>query len=399
MPIKLTIKRLDNQGRGISYYNDKIIFIYDALIDEEVEVEITKDTSKYYEGKVVNYIKPSINRIQPKCPYINECGGCNLMHMSFDQQMDFKKNKLKDILYKYAGIEDIDIKFIESNKDLFYRNKIELKVHNNAYSYYNHDSHESVDIARCLLANNTINEIIDYHTFMNIRNGDITIRSNYKDELLLVINCDHFEFFNEPPHNVVGVVVNGKTQYGNNYFFDMIGDYKFKVSYDAFFQINNYIANEIFKILNNYLDGKVLLDLYCGSGVMGISMKDKVNKIIGIEKIGNAIKDANDNANLNGVKDFKYYVGDTSDVLNKINDDIDVVIVDPPRSGLNDKTLNELLMIKPNMIGYVSCDPMTLARDINVLKEQYNIKKIYGLDMFPNTYHVETVIILEKKDV
>ena len=399
MPIKLTIKRLDNQGRGISYYNDKIIFIYDALIDEEVEVEITKETSKYYEGKVVKYIKPSINRIQPKCPYINECGGCNLMHMSFDQQMDFKKNKLKDILYKYAGIEDIDIKFIESNKDLFYRNKIELKVHNNTYSYYNHDSHESVDIARCLLANNTINEIIDYHSFMNIRNGDITIRSNYKDELLLVINCDHFEFFNEPPHNVVGVVVNGKMQYGNNYFFDMIGDYKFKVSYDAFFQINNYIANEIFKILNNNLEGNVLLDLYCGSGVMGISMKDKVNKIIGIEKIDNAIKDANDNANLNGVKDFKYYVGDTSDVLNKINDDIDVVIVDPPRSGLNDKTLNELLMIKPNMIGYVSCDPMTLARDINVLKEQYNIKKIYGLDMFPNTYHVETVMILEKKDV
>jgi 23S rRNA (uracil-5-)-methyltransferase RumA len=234
---------------------------------------------------------------------------------------------------------------------------------------------------------------------MNIRNGDITIRSNYKDELLLVINCDHFEFFNEPPHNVVGVVVNGKTQYGNNYFFDMIGDYKFKVSYDAFFQINNYIASEIFKILNNNLEGNILLDLYCGSGVMGISMKDKVNKIIGIEKIDNAIKDANDNANLNGVKDFKYYVGDTSDVLNKINDDIDVVIVDPPRSGLNDKTLNEILMIKPNMIGYVSCDPMTLARDINVLKEQYNIKKIYGLDMFPNTYHVETVIILEKKDV
>jgi 23S rRNA (uracil1939-C5)-methyltransferase len=319
--------------------------------------------------------------------------------MSFDQQMDFKKNKLKDILYKYAGIEDIDIKFIESNKDLFYRNKIELKIHNNTYSYYNHDSHESIDIARCLLANNTINEIIDYHSFMNIKNGDITIRSNYKDELLLVINCDKFEFFNEPPENVIGVVVNGKTQYGNNYFFDMIGDYKFKVSYDSFFQINNYIANEIFKILNNNLEGKVLLDLYCGSGVMGISMKDKVDKIIGIEIVDNAIKDANDNASLNGVKDFKYYVGNTSDVLNKIDDEIDTIIVDPPRSGLNDKTLNELLMIKPNMIGYVSCDPMTLARDLNILKEQYEIIKIYGLDMFPNTYHVETVCILKKKDI
>ena len=396
MPIRLIVKRLDNQGRGISYYNDKIVFIYNALIGEEVDVEIIKETSKYYEAKVINVIKSVSCRIQPKCPYIDECGGCNIMHMSFDQQMDFKKNKVKDILYKYANI-DIEVKLIESNKDLFYRNKIELKVHNNTYSYYNNNSHDYCDISKCLLANNTINEIIDYHSFMNIKNGDITIRSNYNNELLLIVNCDHFEFFNDPPENVVGVVVNDKTVFGNNYFFDYIGDYKFKVSYNSFFQINNYIASEIFKILNNNLEGKTLLDLYCGSGVMGISMKDKVNKIIGIEIVENAIKDAIDNANINNVKDFKYYVGNTSDVLDKIEDKIDVVIVDPPRSGLNDKTLNDILMIDPKMIGYVSCDPMTLARDLNILKDKYDVLKVYALDMFPNTYHVESVVILKRK--
>jgi 23S rRNA (uracil1939-C5)-methyltransferase len=234
---------------------------------------------------------------------------------------------------------------------------------------------------------------------MNIRNGEITIRTNYNNELLLVITCDHFEFFNDPPENVVGVIVNDKTVYGNNYFFDIIGDFKFKVSYNAFFQINNYIANEIFKILNNNLEGNTLLDLYCGSGVMGISLKDKVNKIIGIEINKNAIKDANDNASLNKVNDYKYFAGDTSEVLQTIDDEIDIIVVDPPRSGLNDKTLNDILNIKPKQIGYVSCDPITLARDINILKEYYDIKKIYALDMFPNTYHVETVMILEKKDV
>ena len=398
MHTKLIISKLDNQGRGISYYNNKIIFIPNSLPNEEVEVEITKDNSKYYEGKVINIIKPSLNRVLPKCPYINDCGGCTFMHLNYTDQIEYKRNVVKDILKKYCGIDE-NVKIIESNKDLFYRNKVELKIHRNTYSYYNNSSHDYCDIAKCLLANNTINEIIDYHSFMNIYDGSITIRTNYNNDLLLVIETSKFEFFNDPPENVVGVVVNGKTVYGNNYFFDYIGEYKFKVSYDSFFQINNYIANEIFKILNNNLSGNTLLDLYCGSGVMGISLKDKFNKIIGIEKVKNAIKDANDNAVLNKVKNYKYYAGDTSEILPTINDEIDTVIIDPPRSGLNDKTLNDILIINPDKIGYVSCNPITLARDLNILKERYNITKIYALDMFPNTYHVETVMILEKKDV
>ena len=398
MHTKLIISKLDNQGRGISYYNNKIIFIPNSLPNEEVEVEITKDNSKYYEGKVINIIKPSLNRVLPKCPYINDCGGCTFMHLNYTDQIEYKRNVVKDILKKYCGIDE-NVKIIESNKDLFYRNKVELKIHRNTYSYYNNSSHDYCDIAKCLLANNTINEIIDYHSFMNIYDGSITIRTNYNNDLLLVIETSKFEFFNDPPENVVGVVVNGKTVYGNNYFFDYIGEYKFKVSYDSFFQINNYIANEIFKILNNNLSGNTLLDLYCGSGVMGISLKDKFNKIIGIEKVKNAIKDANDNAVLNKVKNYKYYAGDTSEILPTINDEIDTVIIDPPRSGLNDKTLNDILIINPDKIGYVSCNPITLARDLNILKEKYNITKIYALDMFPNTYHVETVMILEKKDV
>ena len=398
MHTKLIISKLDNQGRGISYYNNKIIFIPNSLPNEEVEVEITKENSKYYEGKVINIIKPSLNRVLPKCPYINDCGGCTFMHLNYTDQIEYKRNVVKDILKKYCGIDE-NVKIIESNKDLFYRNKVELKIHRNTYSYYNNSSHDYCDIAKCLLANNTINEIIDYHSFMNIYDGSITIRTNYNNDLLLVIETSKFEFFNDPPENVVGVVVNGKTVYGNNYFFDYIGEYKFKVSYDSFFQINNYIDNEIFKILNNNLSGNTLLDLYCGSGVMGISLKDKFNKIIGIEKVKNAIKDANDNAVLNKVKNYKYYAGDTSEILPTINDEIDTVIIDPPRSGLNDKTLNDILIINPDKIGYVSCNPITLARDLNILKERYNITKIYALDMFPNTYHVETVMILEKKDV
>ena len=310
----------------------------------------------------------------------------NVVVVLISEQNNYKKKLIEDILKKFCDI-DYDIKFIEANKDLFYRNKVTMKIHNNTYSYYNSKSHDYADISKCLLANNTINEIIDYHSFMNIKDGEIVIRSNYKDELLLSITTSKFEFFNDPPENVIGVVVNGKVVYGNDYIFDMIGDYKFKVSYDSFFQINNYIANEIFKILNNNFKGNTLLDLYCGSGVMGISLKDNYNKIIGID----------DNAILNKVNNYKYYVGSTDEVIDRINEEIDTIVVDPPRSGLNDKTIESILRINPNSIAYVSCNPITLARDLNILKEKYDIKRIYGLDMFPNTYHVETVCILERK--
>jgi 23S rRNA (uracil1939-C5)-methyltransferase len=216
--------------------------------------------------------------------------------------------------------------------------------------------------------------------------------------LLLVINCDHFEFFNEPPHNVVGVVVNGKTQYGNNYFFDMIGDYKFKVSYDAFFQINNYIASEIFKLLKVNLSGEKLLDLYCGVGTLGLSVKDNFKRIVGIEKIENAILNAKDNALNNGVSNTEFYAGDTAKILSELNYDFDTVIVDPPRSGLNKETIDLILDINPKKICYVSCDQMTLSRDLKILQDKFYISKINILDMFPNTYHVETVVFLNNNE-
>ena len=393
----MRIEKLDNQGRGITFVDGVITFVEDALPLEDVEIEITEKNKKYNIAKVIKRNNSSDMRVEPKCPFYHECGGCNLMHMDSSYQSEFKIQKIKDILKKYAGI-DTEVTFIKSDKDLYYRNKIELKVHNNTYAYYNSESHDRVDIAKCLLASDAINEIVDYHSFMDIKNGDITIRSNSDNELLIVVKCDRFEFFNDPPSNVKGVVVNDKIVYGNNFFFDTIGDYKFKVSYTAFFQINNYIANEIFNILKENIKGNNLLDLYCGSGVIGIALKDNINKIIGIEINKNSILDANDNAILNRVNNYKYYVGDTSEVLPTIKDDIDVVIVDPPRSGLNSKTLDDILKISPNQIGYISCDPMTLARDINILKDYYNIKKVYALDMFPNTFHVETVCILKLRE-
>ena len=397
MTITMEIKKLDNFGRGITYLNDKIVFVNGALPDEDVEIDIIKEDKKFYEANVKSINKPSLKRIQPKCPYYNVCGGCNMMHLNLDNQEEFKISKVEDIIKKY-GLIDKNIKLVKNDKELYYRNKITLKVKDYAWGYYNSNTHNFVEVNNCLLANNAINDIIS-NKYILFNNGEIVIRSNYDNQILISITTEDTNYVvkDNLPENIVGIVINDKTLFGNNFFFDYIGDYKFKVSYNSFFQVNNYIASKIFELLNNNLEGENLLDLYCGVGTLGISLKDKFKYIYGIEKISNAIKDANDNAIMNGVTNAKYIVGNTSDIVNDINVEFDTVVVDPPRSGLNKETLNYLVKTLPKSIAYVSCDPMTLARDLKALHEYYKILKIYAFDMFPNTYHVESVCILERK--
>lgn len=393
------IERLDDEGRGIAYNNGKVVFIPNTLPKEEVEYEILIDKKNFSEGKLNNILKENKNRVLPKCPLYTTCGGCSLMHSNIGFQEEYKENKIKSILRRYANI-DTDVKFVKSNKDLFYRNKVVLKVENSKWGYYQKKSHNIIEIDSCLLVNNNINDVIRNHDYINISEGEITIRTNYEDKILISITSDKKVIIDKSniPSNVIGIVLNKETIYGDNYFYDMIADVKFKVSYNSFFQINNYIAGEIFDILRCNLSGENLLDLYCGVGTLGLSLANKYNNIYGIEKIRNAIEDAKLNSKENNIDNTHFFVGDTGTVLKNIDVSFDTVIIDPPRSGLNDETLEYILNSKPKNIAYISCNVITLARDLSKIKELYTIKKITGLDMFPNCHDVETVMILEKKE-
>lgn len=393
------IERLDDEGRGIAYNNGKVVFIPNTLPKEEVEYVILIDKKNFSEGKLNNILKENKNRVLPKCPLYTTCGGCSLMHSNIGFQEEYKENKIKSILRRYANI-DTDVKFVKSNKDLFYRNKVVLKVENSKWGYYQKKSHNILEIDSCLLVNNNINDVIRNHDYINISEGEITIRTNYEDKILISITSDKKVTIDKSniPSNVIGIVLNKETIYGNNYFYDMIADVKFKVSYNSFFQINNYIAGEIFDILRCNLSGENLLDLYCGVGTLGLSLANKYNNIYGIEKIRNAIEDAKLNSKENNIDNTHFFVGDTGTVLKNIDVSFDTVIIDPPRSGLNDETLEYILNSKPKNIAYISCNVITLARDLSKIKELYTIKKITGLDMFPNCHDVETVMILEKKE-
>lgn len=392
------INKLDHKGRGITYYNNKIMFVKNALEDEIVEIKDIVEYKKNYISKLDRIIDKSKYRSQEKCPFYQLCGGCNLMHMSIEYQEIFKENKVKEILKKYANIDN-EIKFIKNNKELYYRNKITLKIENGQFGYYNEETHNIINVNNCLLVNNEINKFIKSNC-LKINNGEIVIRCNYKNELLISIKTNEKVLFDKClMENIVGIVINDEVIYGSSFFYDYIGEYKFKVSYNSFFQVNNYMASNIFSILKSNLKGDNLLDLYCGVGTLGISLKDNFNKIYGIEKIENAIIDAKANALINGCKNASFYDGDTYEILKNINDYFDTIIVDPPRSGLNKDTLDLIMKLKPISICYVSCDPFTLARDLNILKSEYDIEKINALDMFPNTYHVECVSLLHRKSL
>ncbi len=392
----MKIEKLDNKGRGITYYNGLITFVNNALPDEEVKINIISENKKFYTAEVLELSNENKNRVLPKCPYYNICGGCNLQHINIEYEDEFKENKVKEILKKYANI-DVPLKINKNDKELFYRNKITLKIEDGKWGFYNESTHKLCEISKCLIANNSINEFLNQN-IIKINNGTITIRSNYENNLLLIITTEEKIEINKDnlPSNISGIILNNKCVYKDNYFYDYIDDMKFKVSYDSFFQVNNYMASNIFKILRNNVKGKNLLDLYCGVGTLGLSLKDNFKNIYGIEKVKNAIVDAKHNAKINNVSNAFFYDGDTAKILNKINQKFDTIIVDPPRSGLNKETLEHIKRINPKTIVYVSCDPMTLARDISELSE-YKVEKANVLNMFPKTYHVESVVILSKK--
>ncbi len=395
MKKNIIIKTLDHEGKGIGNIDGKIIFVPNTLPNEEVSVEITKEKTNYLEGEVSEILKPSSLRVKSVCPYYNKCGGCSYMHVNLNDEESIKTNIVKNIFKKYANLE-INPTFI-SSKEYNYRNKIELKIENNNWGYYNASSHDFIKIDNCLIAKDSINKLIKNKDLFNIKNGEIIIRSNYNDELLIKINTE--DNYNididrlKNNHKIIGIIVNNKLIYGEDYFYERVGGYIFKVNINSFFQVNLDILNEVFNIIKKGNLGNVV-DLYCGVGTLGIAVNK--DKLYGIEIIPEAIKDAIKNAKINNQNNI-YMLGDSSNIK-EINDEINTIIIDPPRSGLNKQTLDNILKINPEIIIYMSCNPITLARDMFEIKQKYDIHNCYILNMFPRTKHIETVCLLNRKN-
>ncbi len=390
------ISKLDNFGRGITYVNDKITFIPNTLPDEEITLNITEEKSQYQVGEVNTFIKESPLRIKPLCPYYPKCGGCELMHTSYANTIALKKTKVNEIFENLYP----DIEFAASPEPLHYRNKITLKVQNNQLGYYSGRTHKLIPIQECFLAHPAINKVIPLLNKLNIGNGEVTIRCNYNAEILLSIASNNHLNLKEDltTYKIVGIVQNDQVIYGEDHFIDIINHHLYEISYNSFFQINPYITSIIFKDISNSIpDNSKILDLYCGVGSIGIACSPKAQQLYGVEIIPNAILNALKNAQINHVANASYHLGEVANIINKIPEDIDTVIVDPPRKGLDQLTIKTILEMHPSTLIYMSCDPQTLKRDLLKLQEKYQIQSMKAYDMFPYTYHIECLCILNLK--
>lgn len=400
--MEIKIEKLDDFGRGICYIDNKVTFVPNTIPNDLVEIKITKEFKNYNEGKLINILIPSKKRIEPKCPYFSKCGGCVLQNMNYKDTLEYKKEKVINI-FKKNKLE-INPIVIENANYYNYRNKISLKVIDKKIGYYEPKSHSIVEIDSCLVASNSINKVIPFIKKMGINNGLVTIRCNKNDEVLIIIESkDKLNIdVDSIKENIklVGIVINNKLFYGEDFLYENINGMFYKISYDSFFQVNPYIASKIFDIIKeNINSNETVLDIYSGVGTLSLTASTVAKKVIGIEIVENAVLNAIHNAKINKINNVDFLLNDATKAITKLNLSFDKVIVDPPRAGLTKTVIDTIKKIKPKEIIYVSCDPQTLVRDIKLLSDLYTINKFYIADMFSFSYHVESICILKINNI
>lgn len=384
------IDKLSHDLRGITKIDNKITFIPKTLPEEVVNIRITKQKKKFNEGCLTTIIEESKDRVKYICPYYDICGGCDTGHILYSKSIMYKKDMVVDIFKRYCDM-DVDMDIVYDEENIYnYRNKITLRVNDGKLALV---GESLVNIDYCYLVNDNINRVI------GILNGicldgidEVIIRGT--DEIMVIIkgNIDNDKLIQILKDNVSSIFINGVKVFGNDYIMISVGNYRYAVYPDSFFQVNTKMISRLYdKVLEFAGRGDKLLDLYCGAGTIGIYLANNFNSVRGIEQNESAIKGANLNKGINDIKNISFVCEKASDI-NEIVED--VVVVDPPRSGLDSTTIKRILDSNVERLIYVSCNPITLARDINILKDKYNLVSMSLFDMFPNTSHAECVCLL-----
>jgi len=395
----------------------------------------------------VKVLKDVEDRVKPRCEIFQECGGCQWQHIDYEVQKNFKEDILRYSLSRIGKIKDENIEaIIGADYPWFYRNKsvMPLEVIDDEIKagFYKRGTHQVIDNHTCYIQHQLINRIKRYTINLLNKYENITV---YNEEnhtgllrhlhmrvgvctnqaLLTFITTDNdFNEINEIADQLMeeilelkGVVRNindkdtnvllGDKSYnikGQNYIHDFIGKRKYKITHDSFFQINTMQTEKLYRVINEYAQLKgeeIIVDAYSGIGSIAVFLDDNYETVFGIESNMNAVKDGRHNASINNLNNCRFIKGDVTEEIPKLMKEEkkpDIIIFDPPRSGLNDDILNSIIENEINKVIYVSCNPTTLARDLKELKKYYNILKLQPVDMFPQTYHVETVVLLEKND-
>ena len=445
--IKLTITSATAEGSGVGRTDDGIaVFVPLSAVGDELEVRILKVKKTYAFGKIENIIKPSESRIEADCPYFSKCGGCVWRHISYESELEIKNQRVIDAVERIGGISGVDFKPIISNENtLRYRNKAQFPIgkdnnENTLIGFYAFHSHRIIDCCDCALQPEIFTKVVSIvRSFIELTNADIYNEQTGKGRLrhlymrmgeitnelmvCLVVNGNGLKqedvlvkMLREALPNLKSVIINSNREktnvilgpknrvaYGSDHITDILCGLKFKISPFSFWQVNRAQAEKLYSKAKEYANLKsdeILLDLYCGTGTIGLTMADSCKKLVGVEIVEDAIKDANENAIVNGINNAEFICADAAKAAEKLRNDglkPDVIILDPPRKGCGEELINTIFEMSPKRIVYVSCDPATLARDLKLLQVGgYEAKEITPCDMFSRTAHVESVCLLSR---
>jgi 23S rRNA (uracil1939-C5)-methyltransferase len=455
---KVEITDLAAEGKAIVRINDMVCFVNMLVPGDIVDLQIIKKRKKYMEGRVTAFHKYSDIRQEPFCKHFGTCGGCKWQHLPYPLQLKFKQQQVFDTLSRIGKIELPEIReILGSENDTFYRNKLEYTFSNHrwlskeeigtgeeikdtrALGFHIPGLFDKiVDVEKCWLQEDPSNEIRNilrdfvlknnYSFFSQREHGgllrNLIIRTSISGEVMVIVvfydnEPDLIEkILNHLYDKVKGIsslmyAINQKgndTLYdqeiivfkGEDHIFENLEDLKFKIGPKSFFQTNSKQALELYKVSREFADltgDEIVYDLYTGTGTIANFVARKAKKVIGIESVPEAIEDAFVNSRINGITNTDFFAGDMKDLLNEEfiekHGNPDVIITDPPRAGMHKNVIDSILNASPKRIVYVSCNPSTQARDLELLSEKYKVTAVQPVDMFPHTHHVENVVRLE----
>ncbi len=442
---KVKIYDITFEGFGIARVDSMVIFIADAVLGDEIVVKILKVKKKYAYAKIQSFIKKSPLRIESDCEFSQRCGGCVFRNISYKDELQLKQKQIEQTLKRISNIKELNVLPIQAAINCnFYRNKVILPVRNVKgkirFGFFSANSHNFIPLKNCHLQANIFTEILEHITNWLQKNNisayneetasgtvrNLYIRSNHElSQILVCLVLNKNQLPNKEQlvesliskfENIAGVILNINTKktnvalgekfqtiYGSDYIYEQLNDMKFKLSVESFFQVNSKQAENLYakvRELANVHKDEVILDLYCGTGTIGLSMANQAKKLVGIEINKKAISDAKENAKLNNIDNASFYCMDASSAfikLKQLHTIPDVIILDPPRKGLSNELIYDIAKYTNGTVVYISCNVSTLARDLKEFSSYgYVIKQIVPFDMFPRTGHVETVVLMSR---
>lgn len=457
------VELLSAGAKGVSVgktEDGKTILVTGAVPGDIVNIQVRKSKKNYIEGEVLEVLKPSPDRVKPRCIHFGVCGGCTWQHLSYEKQLEYKQNEVVNNLKHLGHLDNFEVlPIIGSEKQYFYRNKMEFSFTNARWLtkeeikegnevedrnglglHVKKQWSKILDLHECHLQPEPSNSIrlavkkyADEHhlEFFNLRDRkgflrNLMLRQNSKGEWLILI-----QFFEEQKENRIGLLdfllanfhdiktlqyaINPKgndsvydldiqTYFGDGFLMEEMDGLQFKIGPKSFFQTNYEQALNLYRKTLEFAELKgdeVVYDLYTGTGTIAQYVARSAKTVIGIESVPEAIEAAKENAALNGLKNCSFYCGDMKEIFNddflNAHPKADVLITDPPRDGMHPKVVEQIQKLKPQRIVYVSCNSATQARDLAILNEDYTLVKILPVDMFPQTYHVENIALLLRK--